>query len=515
MPCLAEACGVVAAYWTGTANQERDASPVVLDGLLSLQHRGQLSSGITSYHPGRPSILHTHKALGKVDEVFQLGRPQRAAHPLRNLGGPAAIGHNRYATAGEETAELAQPVERPHGRIWKWFAYGFNGNLVNYDQLLDGLKRHDYHPTNTSDSEIIKHYISRELRGENRPAFKQMFRNLARDFEGAYSLVYLDGSGTMVIARDKHGFKPLVYGMRQDGLFLAASESVTLTNMGIHDHQSLPPGCLIEIDAHTSTPRVQRYALPQQKAHCFFEWIYFASLASVLEGRSVYEVRRRAGELLARQELDEHGANWEADPRRCVVVSVPETADVMADAFAYALGLPVMDGLIRNRYVGRSFIDGNRQEQSLRMKFTPLREVLAGKTVYLIDDTLVRGNTLRRVLRDIREFGGARSVQVRIGCPPIVSPCFYGIDMPTKAELFAPSYLQPPAPLSPAELARMAPPSPAELARMAADLGAESLRYLNQQGLMQALGIDKNNFCTACISGKYPTPEGQQRARSA
>lgn len=338
------------------------------------------------------------------------------------------------------------------------------------------------------------HYINREMRGDEPPDFTVMFRNLSKIFDGAYNITFLNAVGELVVVRDPLGIKPLCYA-EHDGMLIAASESVVLTNMGIEEIHTLAPGELII--ASQGSYRVERFAPEVKKAHCHFEWVYFSNLASNLEGRSVYKVRNEIGKALAEMEDLE-------DREDCLVVSVPETANAVANAFGFHLGLPVMEGLLRNRYVGRTFINSGNREESVRLKFTPLREILEGKRIFLVDDTLVRGNTLRRVLHDMKKFGRAKEIHVRIGNPPIMAPCFYGIDMPTVEELFAPHFLDEPR--------TGALPKPV-LARMAADIGADSLSYLPIWSLIKAVGLPPKDLCLACVNTEYPTAAGIERYR--
>jgi amidophosphoribosyltransferase len=496
MERLKEECGVAAVYHFGKGPDRTNVAPIVVRALLEMQNRGQLSAGLTSYNPDRDRILQTHKELGTVHEVFGLNNPYKSKRLMEEYAGCAAIGHNRYATSGSLDSSHAQPFERVHGRMWKWFAIGFNGNLANYEGLKRELEQSGYHITYHADTEVMMHFINRELRGDDPPDFKEMFASLASVFDGAYNITFINASGELVALRDPLGIKPMCYGVMDD-LLVVASESVVLTNMGIEDYKMLAPGEMVI--AGPEGYRVERYWPEERKAHCFFEWVYFSNLASNLEGRSVYKVRHAIGRELARMETlgdrDDH-----------LVLSVPETADTVANSFAFHLGLPVIHGLLRNRYVGRTFIDGANRGENVRLKFTPLREVIQGRKVFLVDDTLVRGTTLRTVVEELRQRGKVKEVHVRIGNPPVMGPCFYGIDMPTVKELFAPAFLNG---------NRNGEIPPATLERMAAEIGADSLVYLSQKRLVKAVGLPKQNLCMACLNGEYPTPMGEERYRGA
>lgn len=464
--------------------------------LQDIQNRGQLAAGVTSYHPERQQLIDTHKDIGTVSEVFRLSHSGKSESLMREYAGRAAIGHVRYATCGQEDRSYAQPFERHHLQKNKWFSFAFNGQLANYQQLRDRLlSDDDHHLTRETDTEIIMHEISREVSGDRHPSMQSIMENISRKFDGAYSLVLLNARGDMLVARDPLGIKPLCYAI--DGpLFAAASESVALLNIGFSPDQirSLPPGHLIAIS--DGTIKVQQYADSARSAHCFFEWIYFANVASTLEDRSVYLSRTELGTELARLEKEDGSVPIDEDT---IVVPVPDTSKAAADAMAYELGIPCREGLIRNRYAGRTFIEGgNDRRHKAQTKYTPLSEVMNGKRVFLVEDSIVRSTTMRVLLDRIRAAGGAREIHVRVACPPIIAPCFYGIDMSTVGELFAPAFL------GGGELTDQVQ------REMADSLGAESLRYLPVKAIADAIGFSSDQLCQACITGNYPTEWGQQ-----
>jgi amidophosphoribosyltransferase len=460
--------------------------------LLDVQNRGQLSAGMTSFSPQRPALLETYRGLGTVSEVFRLNHQGKAESILNHYSGRAAIGHVRYATCGKDDLSYAQPFERHHLQKHKWFVFGFNGQLANYAELRDKILADDeHHLARATDTEIMMHEISRELSGDRRPSLVELMRNVAPRFDGAYSLVFLNALGEMFIARDPLGIKPMSYAI-EGPLLAAASESVALLNLGFaHESiHSLEPGEMVSVIGGEF--KIERFASSPRRAHCFFEWIYFANVASTMDQRSVYLARQALGEELARLEtipIDED----------TIVVPVPDTSKCAADAMAYRLGVPSAEGLIRNRYSGRTFIEGGDSRVSkAAMKYTPLREVLEGKRVLLVEDSIVRSTTMRVLISRIREVGRAKEIHVRVACPPITSPCFYGIDMSTISELFAPRF--------------MLGNRPAEeiYAEMASELGADSLRYLPIESIARAVGRPESELCRACITGRYPTPHGQQ-----
>jgi amidophosphoribosyltransferase len=490
-------CGIAAVYYLPGYPPSKllppegpdQASRLIPMMLLSMQNRGQLAAGISTYREGRRELLMTYKDLGTVQEVFRMSHPAKFDSIMRRLAGPAAIGHVRYATCGQDDLNYAQPFERQHGRKWKWFAFAFNGQIANYPQLRhELLQKTDYHLSRDTDTEILMHRLSYELRGDVRPDLRDVFQRVARSLDGAYNVVFLNASGELVVARDPLGIRPLCYAV-DGGLFAAASESVALVNLGFEEIHPVQPGEMIIVSKEGL--RHERFATAPRTAHCFFEWIYFANAASSIDGRSVYQVRAALGRELARYETLQPDEDT-------IIVPVPDTAKPAADAMAHALGLPSVEGLLRNRYVGRTFIEGQNRAERARLKYTPVTEVLAGKRVILVEDTIVRSTTMRALIEQIRQRGKAREVHVRVACPPIVAPCFYGIDMSTVGELFAPRFLN-----------GARAPDEATLAQMAAALGADSLRYLPLESIARAIGMPAERLCQACLTGEYPTPYGQ------
>ena len=294
----------------------------------------------------------------------------------------------------------------------------------------------------------------------------------------------------MFVARDPRGMRPLCYA-KEGPFFAAASESVALTHLGFSDSsiKNMPPGHAAIIENGEFSLR--KFADSPGSAHCFFEWIYFANVASTFDDRSVYVTRKRLGEELAALE------DVTVD-RDTIVVPVPDTAKAAADAMAYKLGVPSVEGLIRNRYVGRTFIEGQNRADKVRMKYTPLPDVLEGKKVLLVEDTIVRSTTMQALISQIKGRGMAREVHVRIACPPIIAPCFYGIDMSTVSELFAPRFMDGTV------------LTPEIEARMAAAIGADSLRYLPVAAIARCLDKSSNELCQACIQATYPTQAGER-----
>jgi amidophosphoribosyltransferase len=500
MSDLFHECGVAAVYHLPSRSPSplcpsqgpEEASRLLPRMLLDIQNRGQLSAGMTSFNIERNQLIDTHKELGSVTEVFRLSHRGKCESLMSEYCGRAAIGHVRYATCGAEDRSYAQPFERHHLQKHKWFSFAFNGQLANYQKLRrDLLADGNNHLARETDTEIIMHEISRELSGDRTPSLIEMWRAVDSRLDGAYSLVFLNAVGDMLVVRDPLGIKPLCYAL-EGPLFAAASESVALLNLGFSPEsiKSLLPGQAITIvDGRFE---VQRFAPSPKRAHCFFEWIYFANVASTMDSKSVYLSRTKLGEELARLEtvpIDED----------TIVVPVPDTSKAAADAMAYCLGIPSREGLIRNRYAGRTFIEGSSDRaRKAESKYTPLREVLEGKRVFLVEDSIVRSTTMQVLLNRIREQGHAREIHVRVACPPIVAPCFYGIDMSTINELFAPRFLENGVLTEGSQV------------RMAEKLGADSLRYLPLESIARAIGFDSDQLCQACLTGKYPTKCGQE-----
>ncbi|MEO0530278.1 MAG: amidophosphoribosyltransferase [Planctomycetota bacterium] len=503
-------CGIAAVYHLpGPASSlaptqgPREVSRLMPRMLLDIQNRGQLSTGMTTWAPDRDLLLETYKELGGVSEAFRLSHRAKAESLMKQYAGPAAIGHVRYATCGREDLNFAQPFEHRHLQKRKWFAFGFNGQLANYGKLRDEILEEDeHHVALATDTEILMHEIARQRSGEfladgqGQPSLIELMRGVGERLDGAFSIALLNAQGEMLIARDPMGMKPVSYGV-QDNLFAAASESVALLNLGFDPEniKALAPGEAIMIADGPSGQKelfVERYAPEPRKAHCFFEWVYFANVASTLDDRSVYLARKALGEELAEAESLDIDENT-------VVVPVPDTSKAAADAMAFRLGVPSVEGLMRNRYSGRTFIEGGDARMAkVTTKYTPLRQVLEGKRVLLVEDSIVRSTTMRALISRLRDVGRVKEIHVRVACPPIVAPCFYGIDMSTVGELFAPPFLSNSQDIESA------------YAAMAEELGADSLRYLPVESIARAIKKPAGDLCQACVTGNYPTAEGQR-----
>jgi amidophosphoribosyltransferase len=449
-PNLHESCGVFGVY-----APNEDVARITFYGLFALQHRGQESAGIASANERR---LYLRTGMGLVSQVFD-------EEDLSYLPGHMAIGHTRYSTTGSSLAANAQPIiiEGPLGQ----FALGHNGNIVNADVLRSDLEEQGTDFSTGTDSEVIAQMLA------NAPGatWEERWTYVMRRLVGAYSLVVLTPHELMA-ARDPMGNRPLSLG-RLDGGWVVASETCAFDHLGATFIREIEPGEVIRIsEAGVESIR----AAEPQNAFCIFEYIYFARPDSVLNGKLVYPVRMALGAQVAR----EHPVD--AD----VVIGVPDSATAAAVGYSQESGIPFVEGLVKNRYVGRTFIqpDQRIREMGVHLKFNPLPEMLEGKRLVVVDDSIIRDTTASRVVAMLRK-AGAKEVHMRITSPPIISPCFFGIDMGTRWELIA-------GRLSVEEIRRK--------------IGADSLGYLSVEGLIEAVGLPKDKFCLACFTGKYPVP---------
>jgi amidophosphoribosyltransferase len=459
---LREECGVIGVSLDGGA-----AAPLVHLGLFALQHRGQESAGIASSAGGRVSL---HKGMGLVSQVFDAER-------IAALGGARAIGHVRYSTMGSARIENAQPLLVPSR--WGPLALAHNGNLINAPGLRAELEAGGAVFTSTSDSEVIAQLIARASASSVEEAVAYALTRI----EGAFTVTMLV-DGRVYGFRDAHAIRPLVLGRAPRGWALA-SETCAFDHIGGSAVRDVRPGELVIL---AGTALEARQVLPAARpAHCVFEYIYFARPDTTLAGRNVHVARRRMGQILAR----EHPVN--AD----VVLAVPDSGTSAAMGFSDASGLPFEVGLVKNRYVGRTFIqpDQATRDMEVRIKLNPLREVIDGRRVVLVDDSIVRGTTSGKIVRLLRA-AGATAVHVRISSPPIRFPCFYGIDTSSRGELVAAS---------------------ARVEEIRGVIGADSLGYLSQNGLVEALQLARSHLCMACLDGDYPTavPEEATAGRHA
>jgi amidophosphoribosyltransferase len=432
-----------------------EAAHLAYMGLYALQHRGQESAGIVA---SDGTTLRMEKGMGLVNDVFTESR-------LQKLPGDRALGHVRYSTAGETVATNAQPylIECHRGPI----AVGHNGNLVNAAILRQELEAAGSIFQSTSDTEVILHLYARSHRERLEDAIAASLSKVM----GAFSLLFLTPDA-LVAARDPWGFRPLVLG-RLEGATVVASETCALDLIDAEYVREIEPGEIVVVDG--SGIRSFKPFPPEPTAHCVFEQVYFARPDSLVFGRTVLQSRLLLGRQLARE------APAEAD----VVVPVPDSGMGAALGYAQESGLPFEWGLIRNHYVGRTFIQPRQSIRSVgvKIKLNPVREILKGRRVVLIDDSIVRGTTSRKLVRMVRE-AGAREVHVRISCPPTTGPCYYGIDTPLSSELIAANH------------------TVEEIGRY---IEADSLSYLTHEGLLKSVDDpEEKRHCTACFSRRYP-----------
>ncbi|MBS4029001.1 MAG: amidophosphoribosyltransferase [Ignavibacteriales bacterium] len=492
-------CGIAAVQLKHSVKSSSKTLSYIYRLLLNQQNRGQLSTGFTIYNSEKQQLLDTYKDIGSVDEVFQSRNKEFVKDLYERFVGTKGIGHVRYSTSGSEEKNLAQPFERMHGNKWKWFTFCWNGNLANYRELKEQLlDEHEYHLIRNNDTEIIMHFLALELRERNITNLPTVFSNIAKRFDGCFNVAFLNAHGEMIIARDPLGMRPVVYG-ENDEVFLVASESNALVNCGVTKYKHLPPGHLIYVNAN-GEHQIIPFAESKKKAHCFFEWVYFANASSVINEKSVYVTRANLGKELAKREWIHKDKTGKLRDD-VIVVPVPDTAKASADAMAYELKIPSTEGLLRNRFVGRTFIEGSIREERIRNKYTALPEVLKNKIVLLVDDSVVRGATTKQLVKYLKTEGGAKEVHVRVAAPPLRGPCFYGIAMPTVNELLVPQYEGKP---TDGEI------SEEVLKRITQDLGADSLVYQTIDGLVRSIGFPEKDLCLACINGKYPTESGKE-----
>ncbi len=453
IPSLSEKCGVFGAYAPG-----EDVARLTFFGLYALQHRGQESAGIATTDGEQ---LHLYARMGLVSQVFH-------EEALTALPGYAAVGHTRYSTTGSSVEGNAQPIvaESPIGRI----AVAHNGNVINADLLRADLEAQGVEFRGTSDTEVVAELLV----GAPGVSWEERIAHVMRRLNGAYSLTILTHDAVFAV-RDPLGVRPLAIGRLGNGAangWVFASESCALDHLGAELVRELEPGEVVRADANGL--QVTQALPPQRHALCMLEYVYFARPDSRLGGELVHPVRMEMGAKLSRE------YPVEAD----LVIGVPDSATAAAIGYARASGIPYGEALIKNRYVGRTFIqpDQRLRERGVRLKFNPLPELLAGKRVVVVDDSIVRATTTPRVVAMLRR-AGATEVHMRITSPPITHPCFYGVDMASRAELIA------------------AHQSVEEIRQ---HIDADTLGYLSVEGTMEATRQGEDGLCTACFTGEYP-----------
>lgn len=462
MKSFKEECGVFG-IWNST-----EASRLTYLGLYAMQHRGQEAAGIVTLDQASHIV---HKNLGLVSDVFT--EPH-----LERLKGKAAIGHVRYGTTGGNTIANAQPLTSNllNGPV----ALAHNGNIVNSSILREALQREGAIFQGTNDTEIILHLLSRNPSSNLMIALEESLKNLT----GAYSLVIL-AHDQLIAARDPYGFRPLVIGKitSNQGLsYVFASETCALDLIGAELVREVEPGEIIQIsnEGLVSHKLTQKLEGNRKAAHCIFEHVYFARPDSVVFGRSVYNSRKQFGEQLALEEM-KNKSDFQAD----IVIPVPDSGVPAAIGYSQKSGVPFEFGIIRNHYIGRTFISPKQsvRDFGVKIKLNAQAEVLKNKRVVVIDDSLVRGTTSQKIINLIRQ-AGALEVHLRIASPPTTGPCYYGVDTPQKSELIA---------------------SHQSTEDIRKYIGADSLAYLSDEGMWKAVSAGPESFCAACFNGDYPT----------
>jgi len=447
---LHESCGIFGIYAPGV-----DVARVTFFALYALQHRGQESAGIATAEDGR---IYIHTDMGLVSHVF-------TEEELVRLKGNIAIGHNRYSTTGSSMACNAQPVLV--GTTDTKLALGHNGNITNSAALRASLEEKGFVFNSSTDSEVIANLMLSSPEKDIEARIKYTMRRL----QGAYSLVIL-ANDRLYGVRDPMGVRPLSLGSI-DGGWALASETCALDHIGAQFVREIEPGEMVTIDGNgVRSTRIES----ERRALCIFEYIYFARPDSLLNGKLIYSTRENMGAILSR----EHPVD--AD----IVIGIPDSATAAGIGYARASGIPYHEGLIKNRYVGRTFIEPDQRlrELGVRLKFNPLTQEISGKRLVVVDDSIVRGTTTPRVINVLRK-AGAREVHMRICAPPIRYPCFFGVDMATRWELIAAQKTVP---------------------EIRDAIGADTLGYISMDGLIEAVGLPRENFCAACFTGEYPMP---------
>ncbi len=452
---MQDKCGIVGAY---SKNKTHNISREIYYGLYALQHRGQESAGISA-HNGEE--MRTYRGMGLVCDVFNNGN-------IHGLDGNIGVGHVRYSTTGESQIQNSQPFisKFDMGTI----SIAHNGDIINSMELRRELEKEGREFLSSTDSEVICHLLTKEY--SHTQDMVESIKRVSKKLIGSYSLVLLVNDDLMVV-RDPVGIKPLALG-QGDGITMVASETVAFDVVGAEYVRDVEPGEILLINEE-----IKSFKIPQNpgtpRAHCMFEYVYFARPDSILDGRIVYNVRKNIGKSLCK----EHPVD--AD----VVMPVPDSAITAAIGYSRASGIPYGEGLIKNRYIGRTFIMPTQEERetSVKLKMNPIRSELEGKSIVLVDDSIVRGTTSKALVNVLRE-AGVKEIHLRIGSPPIISPCYYGIAMATRKELIA---------------------SDKEVEKIRETLGVDSLGYLSIDSLVKCIGINRDELCLGCLTGEYPT----------
>ncbi len=443
---------------------EEPAYPFILSSLKTLQHRGQESAGIATFYS---SSINARKGRGLVGEVFN-ERTKDSEYLLGNVG----IGHTRYSTAGSKAMENAGPflVTNSLGHI----ALSHNGEITNADRLRDELLKQGLTFLTSSDTEVLLMELARDI---SIHGLNGGVKIAADRLKGAYAIAFLIND-KLYAMRDPLGIRPLIIG-KMNGGYVVASESCALDINGAEIVRDVKPGELVEISKNGITSIL---TVPGKKiAHCMFEYVYFARPDSIIDNREVFQSRLNLGKALAKE------TSVEAD----VVFAVPDSGRAQALGFAQESGIPYSEGLIKNRFSDRTFIMPTQQSRTsaIRLKLNVIQSEVKGKRIILVDDSIIRGNTMNHIVALLRK-AGAKEVHVRIGCPPVMAPCFFGVDMKTKDQFVATGR------------------SVEEICKV---IGADSLGYVSIKGLIDSIGIERDGLCLGCVTGEYPTPVSEDK----
>ena len=458
-------CGIFAV--TGVEN----AAAELYVGLVHLQHRGQDAAGVITFDFNDPNNgIKISKDLGLVSDVLSETK-------LLNMNGQMGIGHTRYPTVGVNDTKEVQPF---FNRYPDGVGLAFNGNVINYPVLKEKLRKKRVYLSSNSDAEVLLQIFSDSYgRSKGQNAVFDAVREVYQEVIGGYSVVVLIANKGILAFKDPNGIRPLLMGEKKNNgrkSYAFASESIALSIQGYENIKDLKPGEAVFVDKNMAvSSKVVEAGTP---APCVFEYVYFSTVESVYEGRPIYEVRKRLGEELAAK-VRKHWPDLQVD----IVIPVPDTSRTAANSLAKALGVPYEEGLIKNRYIGRTFIMPVQKirENAMKLKLKPIDSVIRGKNIMVVDDSIVRGTTSRRIVQLLRE-SGAKKVYFLSTFPPIVNPCYYGIDFQRREELIAHGKT---------------------IGQVETEIGADKLVYMELEGLQKAVGTDK--LCTACITGKYPT----------
>jgi amidophosphoribosyltransferase len=446
---MKEYCGVVGIYGN------KNASQLAYLALYALQHRGEESAGIVTFDGKK---THLHKGMGLVGDLFKEA-------DLKKLKGSIAIGHVRYSTTGSSTVKNVQPLLINHKK--GFIAVAHNGNLTNSVELRNELEDSGSILQTTMDSELIVHFLVRDHQNNYRGKVMPIVQRL----EGAFSFVIMINDSIYAM-RDPHGFRPLCIG-KLDGGYVVASETCALDMIQAQYVRDVEPGEIVILDKNGLTSLKS----PEQKRHafCIFEYIYFSRPDSNIFTKSVYLTRKNLGRMLAKE------YPVEAD----MVMPIPDSGTYAALGYAEESHIPLEMGFVRNHYIGRTFIQPSQliRDFKVKIKLNPIRDVLKDKRVVIVEDSIVRGTTSRGRVRALRQ-AGAKEIHMRVSCPPLISPCFYGIDFPTKKELIASSHT---------------------IEEIREFIGVDTLKYLSLDGMLSSMMLPKEEFCTACFTGNYPT----------